>query len=709
MKHSIKVLFIIFILFSQNVYSRDPLLKKGEFNDLPIDLKADKLFQDNKNNCFIAKGNAELHQGSRTINADYIKYNLNTQIANARGNVILQEGGDKINCDSFEINFTSQVGQVHNAVIFLKEENFHIEGKEIKKISADKYSVKNGTITTCDGPNPLWRIDAKKISLTVEGYAQVKNSFFKIKGVPVMYIPYALFPAKTKRATGFLYPEFGHSSSDGLEFNNSFFWSINENSDATFWLDYASEKGIGNGLEYRIRFKEDSWAKLYGYYINEESDFFEDEYRDKRDRSHERIHLNFEGEHYFSKDLYLKADVNYISDREFYGDYREQVRRSSSAIKKSSLRSKERDESFVFLNKNWESYNLLVNFDVYKNLLHSDPNTLQRLPQVILSGMRKPLNDSSLYYQLDASYDYLWRDSGVKGHRLTIFPKISLPKTFNNWLKFNPEIGMKGISYLNLNHNDDFNKEGIFPSIKAELSTNFIKIFNYDNKKIKKLKHTIEPGILYEYTFENNQDDMPEFDIPDRFYKRHILSYYVKNRFTALYKDETNNLSEKEVGYLLLGQSVNFSDPEGGLYLKGEPEDDYSDIFGEIRISLLTNLYFKSKAAYDHDSNEMRYYNVLLNWNNTKNEYLELEYRYFRNYYEIIDLEGRLKINNSLHVFFDARYDTLDEGELDTEFGIDYASGCWGTKFSIEKSSGSSGRSSDTSVNVYLYLKGLGE
>ena len=173
---NISILLLLFL--AGPLYARDMPFDSKDLQSLPIDIKAEKLFQDNQNNIFVAKGNAELHQGTRTLTADYIKYNITTQTAQAKGNVTLKEGSDIIRCDAFKIDFNSQIGEVHKADIFLKQDNFHISGKEIKKISENNYSVENGTITTCDGPNPLWRIDAKSINLTVEGYAHVKNSFF---------------------------------------------------------------------------------------------------------------------------------------------------------------------------------------------------------------------------------------------------------------------------------------------------------------------------------------------------------------------------------------------------------------------------------------------------------------------------------------------------------------------------------------------------
>ena len=200
---------------------------------------------------------------------------------------------------------------------------------------------------------------------------------------------------------------------------------------------------------------------------------------------------------------------------------------------------------------------------------------------------------------------------------------------------------------------------------------------------------------------------MPEFDIQERFYKRNILSYYVKNRFTALYTDLTNTLTEKEIGYIMLGQSYNFSNPEGGLYYKGDPNEDFSDFFGEIRLRFLKELYFKSKAIYDPYNSNLSYYNVLFRWKKSLRDYIKFEYQYSRNDYENIDLRGQIRIFKPLYIFFDTRYDTYNNNDLDTEFGVDIDAGCWGIRLSVENSSGSSGRSSDTSFNFYLYLQGL--
>jgi LPS-assembly protein len=235
-----------------------------------------------------------------------------------------------------------------------------------------------------------------------------------------------------------------------------------------------------------------------------------------------------------------------------------------------------------------------------------------------------------------------------------------------------------------------------------------MKIFTMDRKWIKKMKHTVEPGLLYEYVPANDQRDFPSFDIPERLYRRHSIGYYVKNRFIGLIVDARGELEEREIGYLMLGQLFNISEPKGGMYLAGDAEEDFSDIFGEIRLGIFPRLYFKAKVSYNPYDNNLRYYSALINWNNIRGEFLEFEYRYARDRYEIFDIEAKIRLTGSLYAFFDARYDSLEDEDLDTEIGIDYSAQCWGSRISVESSGGTAGRVSDTSFNLLFYLKGLG-
>ncbi|MBN2108179.1 MAG: LPS-assembly protein LptD [Deltaproteobacteria bacterium] len=683
--------------------------EKSDNDTLPINIKAVELSYDNKGENLTAKGDVEIEQGSRLLKADFIKINIETKDTEARGNVELNENGDILTCDSFNINLDTQMGHVENAVLFVKQDNLHITGKDIAKLGANTYEIKQGTITTCDSEVPPWRIDAKKIHVTIDGYATVKDSVFRIKKIPVAYLPFALVPVKTTRQSGLLFPEISQSSRKGVELNNSFFWAMSENTDSTIWLDAASKKGLGTGLEYRFRLKEDSWGKVYGYYADESSNYFDDEYRDPLDRKRQRGYLNFEGEHYFNQDAYVKAQGSYITDRQFYDDYRSEVRRTKGVdTDKVSIGSRPYDESLIFFNKNWESCNFLFNTEYYKNLNDSDRSISQPLPQIAFSTLRLPLSTTPLYYQFDTAYDYFYRQEGVKGHRFDAYPKISLPLNRDGWLKLDTEVGVRAVSYQGIKNDDGENDSAIFPTVDSKLSADFVRVFSIDGKIVRKLRHTISPTLFYQYTANDDQDDAPYFDVPEDFYRVHRVGYYLKNRIAGLFNTPTGDYEEDELGYFLIGQSYNIVHPNQGLYTEGDPDKSYSDVFADLRINIARALYFRTKTAYMHSEDRLRYYKALLTWGNQFDEYFDIGYVYEWQRYEGYRARARFKLLRALFAFASLRYNNNRSDKLDSEFGFDYYAQCWGSQLSMETRGASNGRKSETIFNYKFYLRGLG-
>lgn len=700
---------LIFFLSSSSSPAATKLFgrEKSDDAELPINITAVTLSYDKSGDNMIAKGKVEIAQGSRLLKADFVRINIRTKDTEAKGNVELNENGDILYCDAFNINLDTQLGRVENARLFIKQDNLHITGKEIKKLGANTYEISTGTVTTCDTESPAWRIDAGKINVTIDGYATVEHSTLRIKKIPVAYLPFAVLPVKTSRQTGFLFPEISQSSRNGVELNNSFFWAISENTDSTIWLDAATKKGLGTGLEYRFKLKEDSWGKVYGYYADERNQYFDDEYSDEKDRKHTRGYLNFVGEHYFNEEAYVKAQGSYVTDREFYGDYRQEVRRSTTDMDRSSIGSRPYDESVLFFNKNWDWCNLLFNTQYYKNLDHSDHSIAQPLPEIAFSTMRMPLSETMFFYKFDTSYNYFYRDKGRKGNRFDAYPRMSLPLNHDGWLKLDTEVGVRAVAYK-VEDDDGVNNTTIFPTIDSRLSADFVRIYSIEGKYLQKMRHTLEPGLFYQYTANDDQDDTPFFDAPENFYKIHRMGYYLKNRFAGLFNMPTGSYEEDELGYFSIGQAYNISHPTEVFYIDGEPDKDYSDVFSDLRINIGRRLYFRTKAAYAPYDSRLRYFKSLITWTNELDEHLSFGYVNEMHRYGGWRARGRLKIVHSLYAFFNVRYNNNSSDKIDAEYGLDYFSQCWGSRFSIETRGASSGRRSETSFNYKFYLKGLG-
>jgi LPS-assembly protein len=296
----------------------------------------------------------------------------------------------------------------------------------------------------------------------------------------------------------------------------------------------------------------------------------------------------------------------------------------------------------------------LLTANTYKNLITSGPETVQRLPQIVFSSLTQPIANTGLFYKIDSSYDYLWREEGEKGHRIDIFPKISLPLSLNGWLKHTTVIGLRGMYYIDIDDDDGLDTDVFFPSITSELTAKFYRIYTVKRSWLKKIRHSIEPGVRYEYIATEDQTDYPEFDIPERFFRRHEVSYFIKNRLSALLRGSDGSTDEREIGYFLIGNAHNIQEPKGGIYRDGDHDEDFSDLFGELRIGIFPRLYLKIKAAYNPYDNFVRYHNYLLSWSTLRGSYIQFQYRYYKKFYEVFDLRGNLKLTNALSLFFDS-------------------------------------------------------
>ncbi|MBW1679370.1 MAG: LPS-assembly protein LptD, partial [Deltaproteobacteria bacterium] len=369
----------------------------------PIQIIADTMTYNQEAGICTARGNAEIHQLTQTLKADVIEFDYQTQIARAKGNVVYtEEGGDTLECDFLEMNLETKEGLVRRGKIFYQKENFYLRGSHIERLGENRYRVEKGEFTTCDGERPSWKFTCKKADITLEGLARVKGATFRIKDYPVLYFPYFIFPARTKRQSGFLMPSAGSSSSEGVNFNNAYYWAISPNTDATAYLDLATKKGVGLGGEYRYINSETSRGRFYGYFIDENSSYREDKYDRLLDREKERWNIFYEGKKDFDQDLFARFKVDLVSDRQFFKDYESQTTR----------RTTERTETSAFLTKHWRGFSLVGDIEYNKDLLKSNDTTVQRYPQVFFTGTPQIITHTPFYFRLDSTYNNFSRDEG---------------------------------------------------------------------------------------------------------------------------------------------------------------------------------------------------------------------------------------------------------------------------------------------------------
>ena len=219
------------------------------------------------------------------IIADVIDYFYKEGRMVASGHVVYVSGTSRMAADRMDFNFKTKTGTFYQASgtahlgeradrsMFGSQEPYaYFYGDEVHKLGPKKFKIVRGGFTTCVQPTPRWEITSGSVTIVLEKHAILSNSIFKVKGVPVMYLPAFYYPIQEDdRATGFVMPIYGNSTYRGQTLSNQFFWAISRSQDATLSHDWFTKTGHGYGGEYRYVASGSSSGTSTVYFVNEKA------------------------------------------------------------------------------------------------------------------------------------------------------------------------------------------------------------------------------------------------------------------------------------------------------------------------------------------------------------------------------------------------------------------------------------------------------
>jgi len=208
-----------------------------------IYLEANELINDEAAQILTAAGEVEGRYQDRTLRADKVVYNLETGLVIAIGNVVLiDSNGSTQFADKLELSNELEAGTASNFTARLPEGGT-TAAAFATRTSDEEIELFNAYYTACkactreDGSvkKPSWRIKARKVRQD-KGTNTVRynDAVFEFLGVPVFYTPFLAHPdPSSDRASGFLMPFGGFSSSRGLNIRTPYYWAIDEHTEAT--------------------------------------------------------------------------------------------------------------------------------------------------------------------------------------------------------------------------------------------------------------------------------------------------------------------------------------------------------------------------------------------------------------------------------------------------------------------------------------------
>ncbi|HUK40946.1 MAG TPA: LptA/OstA family protein, partial [Candidatus Acidoferrales bacterium] len=155
-----------------------------------IDVTADKLSAESGGNKIEATGNVEIKREQTTLKADEVRVDRQTQDVEAKGKVSMDDPEWKIkSADALQMNLEKETGEIQNGDLFIEQGQVSFMGRRLQKFDGQAYHVDDGFFTTClcDSGRVPWRVLAEQIDLNQEGTSVVRNAYFYVFDVPVMY------------------------------------------------------------------------------------------------------------------------------------------------------------------------------------------------------------------------------------------------------------------------------------------------------------------------------------------------------------------------------------------------------------------------------------------------------------------------------------------------------------------------------------------
>ena len=478
---------------------------------------------------------------------DDLFYDQETEQIRAEGSIVLIRGAEVLRGSRLELDLKTETHSIFDVEGNLGADYF-FTGAAVHKLSDERFTILDAQFTACEveeGETPDWSFRAKKVDVNASGYAKTRGVSFRAKNVPLVYLPYMLWPVKSSRVSGFLMPKPGFSTRRGPSLGIAYFWAINRSYDATLNVDlYAgapagaesafSERPFwGAGTEFRYRPSEGTEGIFDGYLIDD-TERGEKRWRMRWNHQSQQLPGGFRGVVRFED----------VSDFDFFRDFERRVDRNS----------RRQLYSTAFMTRNWGSQSINVQLDQRKTFISPERTVqLRQLPEIEYKLRSTRLGDSPVYVQLKSSLHYLDTNRSARRvgryARANLQPEISVPIRMATWLSLSITAGghltWYGDSLMSAQErraamsDSDFRGEDLMrlvPTARAELvGPGFSRIFELgEGGRFSRMKHLIEPRVVYAY-FEDFDDRfrIPLFDEVDYLRGRNVARFSLFNRLLA--------------------------------------------------------------------------------------------------------------------------------------------------------------------------------
>jgi LPS-assembly protein len=377
----------------------------------------------------VAEGNVHLVYDDIQVWADRVEYHQESGDLLVEGNIRFLENLQQLTCRKAQYNLKTKLGTFWDAT-GITQGDLHLQARRVDKIADQRFTVENGFITACRDRIPKWSFHIGHGTLVLDKSVTAAGSWFKLKGIPVVYMPWLKLPAaRRQRSSGFLLPTSGNSTSRGRTFADSFYLTLGRSADATISFHYFSKRGEGYGINLRTRPNARSHLNIYNYYV-----------RDKLGQGGSNFVAD--GEIYTDNGFRGVASLDLVTNFAFRQNFSDTFHAATNP----------QGNSVVFLTNNFgtNSFNILYS---RQEIFYPGQSVLIRnAPSFRFSSLGKTLEKVPLVFSFESSLESLQRmdrslETPTFVQRMDFFPQVSLPLRRWTGISLTPRIGFRETFY----------------------------------------------------------------------------------------------------------------------------------------------------------------------------------------------------------------------------------------------------------------------
>ncbi|KGQ70424.1 LPS assembly protein LptD [Chelonobacter oris] len=718
---------------------------RGNPNELPVYIEADRGEMQHATEATY-QGDVDIRQGNRHLRSQHAKITTQSsgeqleRLAYMDGELAYRDEQIDLSGSNAKINLNSKDSDIETV-------DYRFVGRQGRGTAEqaemrERYrTLRNASFTSCLPDDNAWSIEADEIRQDIqEEVAEMWGARFKVLGVPILYSPYWQLPLGDRRRSGLLMPQFSSSSRDGFSYAQPVYWNIAPNYDATITPNLMTDRGLQLQTEFRY-LTDFGLGTIATEYLHKDR---LKEYLGENKSRHLFFWRHSAG---FGDSWRANLDYTRVSDNRYFNDFSSEYGNSTDGYATQRF-------SVGYYQPN---YNLTVSGRQFQIFDETDIGPYRALPQIDFNYYRNGMANGWLDFALYSQAVRFDNDSAQmpKAWRFHLQPEVNLPLS-NDYGSLNLQAKLYATHYQQSKGKGVDAEEvearvnRVLPQFKADLQT---VLFN-EKTFLDGYSQTIEPHVQYLYRPYKNQSNIGAAGVNSDYLGLGYDSALLQQDYFSLFRDRRYSGLDRiaSANQVTVGGTTRFFDEKADerfnfslgqiYYLTSSRIDDSTDNSTSGRSSSWVmesdwkiNQAWQWRGGYQYDTvlNKTALVNMVLEYNPSGNNLVQLNYRYASQNYIDQNLQNGANrynqdikqigatvawdINDNWAVIGRYYHDMALNKPVEQYGGVQYNTCCWsvgvGARRYLTSPSANSDYSSnnvfyDNSFSINFEIRGLG-